>query len=545
MKSILKFVVLVVFIAWGTWTGFKWTVMRVYVPPDKALKLTSKFGNPLPTDLIAVPPGQHGYKGVHEELLGPGRYFLNPISYDYELVDLVNIPAGDPSRWDWDERGLLKDPSTAPMIGLVSCRQGQPAPPGEEVVDPGYRGIQKQVLPPGLYKLNPHVYEVKVLPAVVVPPGSVGVVTHLAGKAPPAPSTAAATPPDAAARADLSRIVADNTQRGVLKDVLQPGVYYKNPRLEKVDIVPVGYDEITVDSNTRDAAGASGGVKFYSYDGYQVEADFTVVWGRTPADAPKIVAMVGNSEQVEKNVIEPAMKAACQNVGANYTAKKLIEGTTRSQFQEELSKSIEAQVQSRNVHILLALVRNITVRDKQGQDATNGLLATIQRANIEVENQLTFKQKTETAKTKAMLDAEQKLIDVAKETVTSDTLVKVANIVADGQKQAAEIDARRQLEVAQIALDMATAEAQTRQILGKAKADVERMKNEADARGAEMMVKALGSPQAYNAYIFAKNFEPKDIRLIFAGQGTFWTDLKSFQDIGASQVIQQGQGQSK
>src|SRR6185436_13437260 len=191
------------------------------------------------------------------------------------------------------------------------------------------------------------------------------------------------------------------------------------------------------------------------------------------------------------------------------------------------------------VHVLLALVRNVTVKDKQGQDGTTGLLATIQRANIEIENQLTFKQKTDTARVKAKLEAEQKLVDVAKETVTGDTGVKVANILADSQKMAAELDAQRQVEVAKIAAEMAALEAQTTQILGKAKADVERMKNEAEAKGAQMMVQALGSPQAYNMYIFAKNFEPKDVRMIFAGEGTFWTDLKSFQEVGATQAIQE------
>ena len=53
------------------------------------------------------------------------------------------------------------------------------------------------------------------------------------------------------------------------------------------------------------------------------------------------------------------------------------------------------------------------------------------------------------------------------------------------------------------------------------------------------MVQALGTPQAYNQYIFAKNFQPTDLRLIFAGPGTFWTDLKSFQEVGAGKLIQQ------
>jgi uncharacterized membrane protein YqiK len=130
---------------------------------------------------------------------------------------------------------------------------------------------------------------------------------------------------------------------------------------------------------------------------------------------------------------------------------------------------------------------------------------------------------------------------VAKETVSSETGVKVANILADGAKQAAEIDAQRDLEVAKINLEMSQLEAKRTQILGKAQADVARLKNEAEAKGAKLLVDAFGSPQAYNLYTFAQNFQPKDLRLIFAGPGTFWTDLKSFQEVGASKVIQQSQ----
>jgi hypothetical protein len=116
--------------------------------------------------------------------------------------------------------------------------------------------------------------------------------------------------------------------------------------------------------------------------------------------------------------------------------------------------------------------------------------------------------------------------------------VKVANIVADAAKKAAETDAGRDLSVADINLQVALLEAQRVQILGKAKADVERMKNDAEAKGAKLLVDALGSPQAYNQYIFAKNFEPTELKLIFAGPGTFWTDLKSFQEVGAAKMVQ-------
>ena len=518
------------------WEGVKWGAMRVYVPEDKALVVVNKFGEALPGDLLLVPKDGAHYKGVQEEVRGPGRYFLDPVEYNTELVDLVKIPAGDPDKWDWDSAGHLKDPTTAPMIGLVTIKQGKAAPAGEEVVAAGYKGIQEQVLTPGTYKINPYLEEVTILPAVVVPPGSVGVVTRLIGSATEevasAPITATSAP-STQPLAPPSRIVAGATQRGILRDVLQPGIYYVNPRAMNVTIVPIGFDEISLDHNLGTA------VHFYTHDGYEVQADFTVVWGRSAADAPDIVATIGDTERIEKNLITPAMKAACQNEGSKYTAVELIQGLTRSQFQDDLSDALEKQVTPRHVSILLALVREINIKDTSGGDQTTGLLATIQRANIEAERQLTNEQKTATASTEAELQQALKLVDVAREMVAAGTKLKVANIMADGRKAAAEIDADRDLQTASIQLQVAQLDAQRTQIIGKANADVARVKNEADAKGAALMVQALGTPQAYNQYIFAKNFQPTDLRLIFAGPGTFWTDLKSFGDVGTGKLIQQ------
>jgi hypothetical protein len=233
------------------------------------------------------------------------------------------------------------------------------------------------------------------------------------------------------------------------------------------------------------------------------------------------------------------MISGCQNVGAKYTAKELIQGESRSAFQDELEAYLKQQMGTRNIHVLLALIRNIAIKDTAGKDQTDGLLATIQKANIEIERQITNRQKTETERKRAELEEVLKLVDVARESVAAETKVKVANILADGEKKAAEIDADRELQVSSIALEIANLDAQTTQILGKAGADVERLRREAEARGAQLMVSAFGTPQAYINYTFARNFKPTELRLIFAGQGTFWTDLKSFEQAGASQLLQQ------
>ena len=542
IKSILGKLVVAVVVLYALWLGVKWTAMRVYVGPDEALVVTSKFGTPLPAGYVVAPAGEKRYKGIQEEVRGPGRYFLDPIEYEWQIVKQTEIPAGDPDKWEWDNDGNLKDANTAPMVGLIALKQGKTPEHGEEIVPAGYKGIQQEVLTPGTYKLNPSLVECTLVPAVVVPPGSVGVKTQLVGNVGVVTSatlteirsstTAPSTQPSGA-QPRPTRLVVGATQRGILKDVLQPGIYYLNPKMVKVTIVTVGYDQITLDHSLNSS------VKFYSYDGYQVEADFTVVWGRTPADAPNIVANIGDVKRIRTNVIEPAMKAACQNEGAKYTAKELIQGDTRSQFQDDLSQALEKHIENRDIHVLLALVRNISIKDTTGRDQTMGLLSTIQRANIEVERDLTFKQKTQTATVQAELEQANKLVDVSRETVASETKVKVANILAEGQKKAAEIAAERELKVAAVELDAARLNAQRTEILGKAAADVEQMKRSAEAQGAKLLVEALGSPRAYNQYIFAKNFEPTDVRLIFAGPGTFWTDLKTFEQVGASKLVQQ------
>jgi regulator of protease activity HflC (stomatin/prohibitin superfamily) len=444
------------------------------------------------------------------------------VRYDWKVVDQLEIPAGDPTKWAWDSHGQLTDPSTAPMVGVVTLKQGADPVGSSEVVPDGYKGIQRSVLTPGTYKINPYLCEVKLEPAVVIPPGSVGVLTRLVGETPPATENSDAS---------NARLVSDPSFRGISRNVLQAGIYYLNPRMAHVTIVPVGYDQITLQQESNDS------ISFTSNDAYSVECELTVVWGRTPNDAPSIVANIGNIDQVEEYVIRPAMRAACQNEGGKFTAKELIQGSTRSQFQDELNTSLENEVKGRHLNILLALVRNVVVKDSGGNDQTMGLLATIQQANIEIERDLTNKQQTQTAIVAAELQQTLRQVDVARETVASETNVKVAQVLADGQKQAAQISAEQELEVATIERQVAELDAQRTEILGKADADVNRLKAEAQAKGARMLVDALGSPGAYNLYTFAQGFQPTDLRLIFSGPGTFWTDLKSFPELAGSEAL--------
>ena len=92
----------------GVW---KWILCRVYVPPGGMLVLSAKFGdeNPNPDELRVVPDG---VRGIRERVLGEGRHFYNPFTYDRIAEHkVIEIPPG--------------------FIGLVESKSGKPLPPGE------------------------------------------------------------------------------------------------------------------------------------------------------------------------------------------------------------------------------------------------------------------------------------------------------------------------------------------------------------------------------------------------------------------------------
>ncbi|MBK8268501.1 MAG: hypothetical protein IPK83_09450 [Planctomycetes bacterium] len=167
------------------------------------------------------------------------------------------------------------------------------------------------------------------------------------------------------------------------------------------------------------------------------------------------------------------------------------------------------------------------------------LKRTIQQSFIATESQITKDKQREAATVKARLEEVTKKVDIARETINAETRVMTAGILAEGQKKAAEISSQAELEIATIQQQVALREAKRTEIRGQARAEVERVNKDAEAQGYKMRGDAFGSPQAYNLYTFAENFQPQQIRLFYAGEGTFWTDLTRFEELGAAKVLQQ------
>ncbi len=469
--------------------------------------------------------------------------------------------------------------------------------------DSPYKGTLREVLTPGEYKINPKLYTVETHPAVVIPAGFVGVVTnrfgdneiggyeahksadanHLSNESTyslasfaQSPDTTAlgnsesaqqtkntAQPAKSAADAEgnlpveettesagskaispienfaTARRLAQGGERGTLRNVLQPGVYYINPRLKKVTLVEVGYNEY---SQLKVSEGENYRISFPSDTGFDIRVGVTVVWGIHPRHAADIINEFGNIDTVLDKVIRPQLRSICRNIGSTYAARDFIQGEKRELFQRDLTDELHRVCTTKHVDVLLALVREIEVHapntTPDAGEVTEDLKRTIQESYIAIENQITKQKQREAAEVRAKLEEERKKIDIAQESIRAETRVMVANIDAEAEKEAATIDAKAQLEVARIQEEVAKLDAQRTEIIGQAKANIEKMRKQAEAQGFKLLVDAFGSPQAYNLYTFAENFEPESIRLFFAGEGTFWTDLSRFEEVGSAKIMQ-------
>ncbi len=467
----------------GIWT---WGLSRIYIGPGEMLVLTAKFGetNPLPGEDIVVPAP---YKGIRERVYGEGRHFFNPITFERDTsYKVIEIRPG--------------------QIGLIESKSGKSLPPGEFLAEPGYKGIMRRVLTPEKWRLNPYAFEVTALPATIIEPGFVGCVTSLSGK----PS-----PP--------GRLTVKG-ERGIMAEVLQPGIHYLNPREYKVDIVEIGYRQISLTN-----------VAFPSKDGFTITLDISVVWGLEPHNVPRIINDFGNLGDVVRKVIYPQVESICRIEGSKYGAKEFIEGKTRERFQNTFTDQLEKVCKAKNISVLIGLVREINIPTE--------VRIPIQQGKIAVEEKLT---KVEQRTTQAVMNELGELeADVRKgvREVEAETEKMIAEVHADGQKEVSTIEAETEVQVAAIQLLVARLDAQRERLLGKAGADVEEMKQTAQADELAQNIEALGSPEDYARYIFARSL-PEDIKIFlrYAGPGTLWTDLPAaaadLERLAAMRILQ-------
>jgi hypothetical protein len=555
MRSVTRTAILLALVAAFMWLVWEWGFCRFYVKPDHMAIVTAKIGKPLDPGQILAKRGQ---QGVQEDVLGEGRHFLNPILYDHEIVPVTIVP--------------LK------KVGVVTSKVGVDLPQGEFLAESGQKGIGRRVLGPGKYRLNPVGYQIDVVDAVSIPIGYAGVVTSLSGKQ--------------AAEGQF----AGAGEKGVWKDILQPGLYYINPREFRVDVLEIGVNQVSLlgktggqvitkgpiatqtqalnelqrnqllqqqrkrqdyiskAAPTQAAAQAGAGqgrharamsddgstfvldqfVEFPSRDGFEISLDMTVEFELLPASISWIFRSYGDLPAVTDKVIMPQILSLSRLKGSAYGARDFIVGEGREKFQNDLTEALSKTLAERRIAVHSILIRHVNVPMQ--------ILDPIQQASVAVEQDLTNKEKQNTARRQAELNTELSLIEQKREQVVQETEKIKAEILADQEKTVAETHGETLKLVAKVEQDTASVRAEKTTTLGKAEADTVRLVEGEKAKGFQLKAQAFGDPMAYNLWTFANALSDKlNVSILHAGPGTLWTDLEkaALGDLGGARILQQ------
>jgi hypothetical protein len=560
--------------------AFVWTFCRIQVPAGYMAIVTAKVGKMLPPGEILAGPDE---KGVRRDPLPEGRHFLNPVNYSWRVVPVLAIPVG--------------------KVGVVTSKVGKELPAGEILAaDKAGKGVWKDALGPGTYRLNPEGYEVTLLDAINIPIGYVGIVTSQTGK-PVKPGE-----------------FAGPGEQGVMKNVLQPGLYYINPRAYQVDVLEIGMNQVSIvgrsgsvvltkgqissasdalaslqqntvqaqkekreeyltrnadrgfisqqalsaapasvsadgsvaarslkkamPSNKPMAAGKSQlatdktlaavpsvapesvafglnrFVEFPSRDGFQVLLDMTVEFELLPENISRIYMLYGDLPAVVEKIILPQILSISRLKGSSYKARDFIDGEGRQLFQKELTAELTRVLKEKYILINNAIIRHVEVPPQ--------ILQPIQDSSIAKEQDLTNKARQDTARKQAELNTETAMVEQLKKQVEQETEKVVATIGAQTKNDVATVQADTALEVANINLQKATVQAQITQVQGEAKVKAEFLVANEKACGDQLRAAVFKDSATLADLTFVDKLNPSiGIRIIHAGDGTLWTDLKN------------------
>ena len=190
------------------------------------------FGNDLPEGHVIA---MRGEIGIQARVLPPGLHLLIPFLYSVKKDRMILV--GE------EQVGLLEaidgrslDPGrifARHVSGHDTYQDGEAFLRGG-----GQKGPQIDVLPPGKYRLNTYLFRIRLVPAIRVPAGAVGVVIANDGEPMAAGRLLARRTIGHTAYQDGEAFLENGGQRGPQIDVILPGLYRINSDLFSVKVEP-------------------------------------------------------------------------------------------------------------------------------------------------------------------------------------------------------------------------------------------------------------------------------------------------------------------
>ena len=188
------------------------------------------FGKMMPQGRVIA---QANEIGIQARTLGPGLHFLIPFLYAAKKYSFTLISENE--------------------IGLIESIDGDPVPPGKIfakvvpghnsfqdgenfLLNGGQKGPQIEILPPGVYRINPVLFAIRKLPAIFIDKGKIGILTSMDGEPIPAGRLLAKKIIGHSAFENGEMFLNNKGQKGPQIEILLPGTYRINTDLFHVEI---------------------------------------------------------------------------------------------------------------------------------------------------------------------------------------------------------------------------------------------------------------------------------------------------------------------
>lgn len=496
--------------------------MLINIPPGRVGLVTKRTGEALPPNASIAPiDDEHSYKGLQERVLTTGWHLVNPITTDVDVVAAIEVPKGKkglvnrtsgpfpenrsdvvvPKGFRGYQRDLLDpgihflnpklfeveivEPVVIPAlhVGIVTAKIGEVS--GEDIVEAGFKGVQREVLRPGDYWLNPKAYSVEIVTAIDIPDGHLGVVRSRTGES-------------------TDKDLVEEGERGIWRKVLRPSTYYMNTKAYEISVVPAVKIEagfvgvviartgdppkepnavvvekgergvqpytlpaglhylnpyeckvIPVDSRVQkyemsgvDTTLSQGEIagddrlQFPSSDGFAIKVDTSIEWQIQTDRIPRVVATIGNTQDIVTKIIRPNAREIGRLEGSKLKAEDFIKGDKREQFVTNFSATLKKRCEEKGIIIHKALVREVEPPEEVARP--------LKEREVAILNQSTNEEKQKTAMSEALLAEEQAKIEQKRLVIKAETEKKIKETLAEQEKAVAKIKAEQLKEVAQV-----------------------------------------------------------------------------------------------
>jgi regulator of protease activity HflC (stomatin/prohibitin superfamily) len=447
---------------------FIWFFCRIEPGPGEIAVMIRKTGENLQAgQVIAL---QEGQKGIQLDVLAEGRYFRNPYTWGWRIKRITDVPAG--------------------RLAVMTRLYGEALPPGKIIADEeNQKGIVKDILRPGKYRINPYAYTVAEFDAINIQPGYVGVVTALTG------DDVLDNELDPALR---NTFMVKEGLKGVAGMLLDPGTHYLNPYV--YNVVEVNLQSQRFEMSGNDA------ISFLTLDGFGVTVEGTIEFGIQRDDAAFLTHRVGDMDDIIKKLILPRARGFSRIEGSKHPAVNFIVGETRQKFQNELETHLRSKAKGWGLDIKSVLVRKILVPDE---------IASINRdRELAVQEAAKYAQQIVQAKSKAELTKQEMLAIQNREKVEADTKRIRAVIDAEQDQSVRLIDAQKELDVAQVEYEAALFQAEAILLSADGERYAIKAQNEAEASVLESRVSAFGGGSAFARYVLYEKLGPQVMSLL-------------------------------